>query len=179
VWGLLTYETSYQSLLWSLLLLMCSRRDWTTGLQMWIFKAHLLIHYITSYKLNESDPGLYSGPGFYPKFYGKWIWILTKLQLGLSGVHYTNWNTKYIHHEWECVLYYGNEMNTWSKRRIYDRNEISIFDEYVGLLRHTNVYHALKTQVVYDTWSKLKNQQGNYKHQTLPPFCAPVSYFEY
>jgi len=34
------------------LLLMCSRRDWMTGLQMWIFKALHLIHYITSYKLN-------------------------------------------------------------------------------------------------------------------------------
>ena len=41
---------NYRSLLWSLLLLMCSRRDWTTGLQMWIVKVLLLIHYITSYK---------------------------------------------------------------------------------------------------------------------------------
>jgi len=45
------YGTSYRSLLWSLFVLMCSRTNWTTGLQIWIFKALLLIHYIISYKL--------------------------------------------------------------------------------------------------------------------------------
>ena len=115
----------------------------------------------------NQTPGLYAGPGIYPKFYGKWIWILTTLQLRLSGVHYTNSNTKCIHHVWECVLYYGNEMKV--KDEINLRQKWSKHRRWICGSTSTHKRLSCAKYTVYSTWSKLKNQQGNCKHQTLPP----------